>query len=190
MRPLRTRPRRARSWARWTSTRSSSRPRETTARPVPATEASRAPVGPRPRSRSARATRARTATRALAVSSLQRGGHAVVSIGLPDTARNGNSAQIAPFSSHGLAFDGRVKPDVAAPGVVLATAEAGRNEDGTPRFGTVNGSSAAAAVVTGAAALLAQLRTDLSASDLKSLLAGTASALPDTTVTAEGGGLV
>ena len=126
----------------------------------------------------------------LAVASLERGGHPVVSIGLPDTARNGTSAQIAPFSSHGLAFDGRVKPDVAAPGVVLATAEAGRNDDGTPRFGTVNGSSAAAAVVTGAAALLAQLRTDLSASDLKSLLAGTASPLPETSVTAQGGGLV
>src|SRR5207247_9974864 len=34
------------------------------------------------------------------------------------------------------------------------------------------------------------LRTDLGASDLKSLLAGTASPLPDTTVTAQGGGLV
>jgi subtilisin family serine protease len=126
----------------------------------------------------------------LAAASLARGGHPVVSIGLPDTARNGTSAQIAPFSSHGLAFDGRVKPDVAAPGVVLATADAGRNEDGTARFATVNGSSAAAAVVTGAAALLAELRTTLSAWDLKSLLAGTARPLADTTVTAQGGGLV
>jgi minor extracellular serine protease Vpr len=126
----------------------------------------------------------------LAAASLARDGHPVVSIGLPDTARNGTSAQIAPFSSHGLAFDGRVKPDVAAPGVALATADAGRNEDGTARFATVNGSSAAAAVVTGAASLLAELRTNLSAWDLKSLLAGTARPLADTTVTAQGGGLV
>ena len=126
----------------------------------------------------------------LAATALARGGHPVVSIGLPDTARNGTAAQVAPFSSRGLAFDGRVKPDVAAPGVVLATSEAGRNEDGTPHFGTINGSSGAAAVVAGAAALLAQLRTNLSASDLKSLLAGTATLLPDTSVTAEGGGLV
>ncbi|HEY6835750.1 MAG TPA: S8 family serine peptidase [Gaiellaceae bacterium] len=126
----------------------------------------------------------------LAAASLARGGHPVVSIGVPDTVRNGASAQIAPFSSHGLAFDGRVKPDVAAPGVVLATADAGRNADGTGRFATVNGSSAAAAVVAGAAALLAELRTDLSASDLKSLLAGTASPLKDTSVTEQGGGLV
>ena len=126
----------------------------------------------------------------LAAEALAHGGHPVVSIGLPDTARNGTAAQIAPFSSHGLAFDGRVKPDLAAPGVVLATSDAGRNADGTPRFATVNGSSGAAAIVAGAAALLAQLRTDLGASDLKSLLAGTASRLPDTSVTAQGGGLV
>jgi hypothetical protein len=126
----------------------------------------------------------------LAAASLQEGGHPVVSIGPAHTVHNGTAAQVAPFSSRGLAFDGRVKPDVAAPGVVLATSEAGRNEDGTPRFATVNGSSAAAAVVTGAAAQLAQLRTNLGASDLKSLLAGTASPLPDTSVTAQGGGLV
>jgi len=126
----------------------------------------------------------------LAAAALSRGGHPVASIGVPDTARNGTSTQIAPFSSRGLAFDGRVKPDLAAPGVVLATSEAGRNEDGTPRFATVNGSSGAAAVVAGAAALLAELRTDLGASDLKSLLAGTASPLSDTSVTAQGGGLV
>ena len=42
----------------------------------------------------------------------------------------------------------------------------------------------------GAAALLAQIRPDLRASDLKSLLAGTADPLPGTSVTAQGGGLV
>jgi hypothetical protein len=126
----------------------------------------------------------------LAAAALDRGGHPVVSIGVPATAHNGTSAQIAPFSSHGLAFDGRVKPDVAAPGVVLATSDAGRNEDGTARYATVNGSSGAAAVVTGAAALLAELRTNLSAWDLKSLLAGTGRSLADTSVTAQGGGLV
>jgi hypothetical protein len=126
----------------------------------------------------------------LALDALSRGGHVVVSIGQPDTTRNGTSAQIAPFSSRGLAFDGRVKPDLAAPGVALATSESGRNENGSPSFGTVNGSSAAAAVVAGAAAVLAQLRPDLSAADLKSLLAVTAQALPDTSVTAQGGGLV
>jgi hypothetical protein len=114
----------------------------------------------------------------------------VISIGLARTALNGNSAAIAPFSSEGLAFDGRVKPDLAAPGVALATSEPGANEDGTPRFGTVNGTSAAAAVVTGAAALLAQARPGLHAADLKSLLTATAHPLGDESVAAQGGGLV
>ena len=39
--------------------------------------------------------------------------------------RNGDDGAIAPFSSRGLAFDGRVKPDVVAPGVGLATSEPG-----------------------------------------------------------------
>src|SRR5947207_6398262 len=115
---------------------------------------------------------------------------AVVSIGLPGTAANGSAEQIAPFSSRGLAYDARVKPDLAAPGIVLATAEPGRNDDGSPRYGTVNGSSGAAAVVAGTAALLAELRPGLAAPDLRSLLAGTAEPLADTSVTAQGGGLV
>ena len=115
---------------------------------------------------------------------------AIVSIGLPKTAVNGSADQIAPFSSRGLAYDARVKPDLAAPGVVLATAEPGRNDDGSARYGTVNGSSGAAAVVAGAAALLAQLRPSLGAKELSGLLAGTAEPLADTSVTAQGGGLV
>ncbi|MGZ4319088.1 MAG: S8 family serine peptidase, partial [Gaiellaceae bacterium] len=105
----------------------------------------------------------------LVASALSARRSAVVSIGLPETAVNGSAEQIAPFSSRGLAYDARVKPDLAAPGVVLATAEPGRNDDGSPRYGTVNGSSGAAAVVAGAAALLAQLRPGLGAPDLRSL---------------------
>src|SRR5947207_945095 len=82
------------------------------------------------------------------------------------------------------------EPDLAAPGVVVATSEPGSNDDGSPRFGTVNGSSAAAAIVTGAAALLAQARPGLRAPDLRSLLAATAHPLGETSVTAQGSGLV
>src|SRR4051812_34073271 len=124
------------------------------------------------------------------VTALAHGRRPVISVGLPETRPNGSAVAVAPFSSQGLAFDARVKPDLVAPGVVLATAEPGRNDDGSSRYGTVNGSSAAAAVVTGAAALLAQLRTDLTAADLKSLLAGSAEPLAGTSVTEQGGGLV
>lgn len=126
----------------------------------------------------------------VALDAIDRHEHPTISIGVPSVVRNGDDGAIAPFSSRGLAFDGRVKPDVAAPGVALATSEPGANEDGTPRFGTVNGSSPAAAVVAGAAAVLAQARPGLRALDLRSLLTGTARAIHDTSVTAQGAGLV
>ena len=118
------------------------------------------------------------------------GEHPAVSIGVARVVRTDSDAEIAPFSSRGLAFDGRVKPEVAASGVAIATSEPGANDDGSPRFGTVNGSSAAAAVVAGAAAVLAQARPALRGADLKSLLTGTARPIRDTTVTAQGAGLV
>ncbi len=126
----------------------------------------------------------------VALGAIAQGRHPTISIGVPSVVRNGNDGAIAPFSSRGLAFDGRVKPDVSAPGVALTTSEPGANEDGTPRFGTVNGSSPAAAVVAGAAAVLAEARPALRAIDLKSLLAGTARAIHHTSVTTQGAGLV
>jgi hypothetical protein len=125
-----------------------------------------------------------------ALDAIARSEHPTISIGVPSVVRNGNDGEIAPFSSRGLAFDGRVKPDVAAPGVSLVTSDPGANEDGTPRYGTVNGSSPAAAVVAGAAAVLAQARPGLGGVDLKSLLTGTARSIHDTSVTAQGAGLV
>jgi hypothetical protein len=98
--------------------------------------------------------------------------------------------RVASFSSSGLAFDGRVKPDLVAPGVGLATSDPGANADGSPRFTTVNGSSAAAATVAGAAALLAQARPSLGADALKGLLVGTARPIPRDPITAQGSGTV
>src|SRR4051794_27429874 len=98
--------------------------------------------------------------------------------------------RVASFSSSGLAFDGRVKPDLVAPGVGLATSDPGANPDGSPRFATVNGTSAAAATVAGAAALLAQARPSLGGSALSGLLVGNGKALQGEPVTAQGAGLV
>jgi minor extracellular serine protease Vpr len=98
--------------------------------------------------------------------------------------------RVASFSSSGLAFDGRVKPDLVAPGVGLATSDPGASPDGSPRFVTVNGSSAAAASVAGTAALLAQARPSLGADALKGLLVGAAQPLRDDRITAQGAGLV
>ncbi|HSC50298.1 MAG TPA: S8 family serine peptidase [Gaiellaceae bacterium] len=126
----------------------------------------------------------------IALTAIHNREHPAISIGVPRVVQNAGTGAIAPFSSRGLAFDGRVKPDLSAPGVAITTSEPGRNDDGTPRYGTVNGSSPAAAVVAGAAAVLAQARPGLRARDLKSLLAGTARPVRDTSVAAQGAGLV
>ncbi len=96
----------------------------------------------------------------------------------------------APFSSWGLAFDGGIKPDLLAPGVGLATADPGAAPDDGSVFGTVSGSSAAAAVVAGAAALLAEARPDMSAARLRALLVGGARQLDGAPAVAQGAGML
>jgi len=113
-----------------------------------------------------------------------------VSIGSKGDTSNGAHDRVARFSSTGLAFDGRVKPELVAPGVGLGTAEPSAQTTGTPRYRTVNGTSAAAALVAGDAALLAQARPALDAESLKGLLVGAARPLPNDPVTAQGAGLV
>ena len=99
------------------------------------------------------------AAAALELLAAQRAGIDVgVAIGARRDDANGGRSLVAGFSSQGLAFDSGIKPDVAAPGVALATAEPGSASDGSPLYGTVNGTSGAAATVAGAAALLAQMR--------------------------------
>jgi subtilisin family serine protease len=127
----------------------------------------------------ARAVRARIAA----------GETVTVSIGAAELAVNAERGGVAPFSSRGLAFDGGAKPELAAAGVGLATADPGRAEGGAARYGSVSGTSAAAAVVAGAAALLAQARPDLDAAAIKSALVATATPLPGET-DAGGAGLV
>ena len=87
---------------------------------------------------------------------------------------NTDRGGLAPFSSEGLAFNGAQKPEVTAAGIGLVTSDPGRNEDGAARYGTISGSSAAAALTAGAAALLAQARPDLDAAGLKQALVASA----------------
>jgi len=126
----------------------------------------------------------------LALARIARGQTVTVALGVSRAVQNNAQGRIAAFSSSGLAFDGTVKPDLVAPGVALATSDPGSNSDGTPRFVTVNGSSASAAVVAGAAALLAQARPSLGADALAGLLVGTGTHIPTDTVAAQGGGVV
>jgi Subtilase family len=114
------------------------------------------------------------ATAGAAMDLIRRGENPIVEIGTPHGRDNPNADGSAAFSSLGLAFDGGLKPEVTAPGVALATSYPGRAADGSPAFGTISGSSAAAAVASGAAALLAEARPDLDGAALKAALVGTA----------------
>ncbi|HEX6489923.1 MAG TPA: S8 family serine peptidase [Gaiellaceae bacterium] len=124
-----------------------------------------------------------------ALAALAHGRRPALSLGSARIVNNGTAGGVAPFSSQGLSFDWRVRPNLLGPGVALMTSEPSVAESGAPAYGTVNGSSAAAATVAGAAALLAQARPDLDAYALRSALAGYARPLGGS-VLAEGTGLV
>ena len=116
---------------------------------------------------------------------LRHGARVGVSVGLAHLEPNPLANRVASFSSRGLSFSGSLEPDLAAPGIGLPTSDPGASADGEPAFATVNGTSAAAAAVAGAAAVLAQARPDLTAPELRSLLVG--SARPNGAPAASGG---
>jgi len=112
-----------------------------------------------------------------------------VSIGDVEVATRQAEGSIAAFSSRGLVLDGALKPSLAAPGVSVPTSEPGRGDDGDVRFGTISGTSAAAAVTAGVAAVLAQGRPQLDAAALQGVLVGSAQRA-DLDPTSSGAGLV
>jgi len=121
---------------------------------------------------------------------LASGANVGVSIAPVPAGANPSFGRVAAFSSHGLAFDGGIKPELVGPGVGVVTSAPGTNPDGSPRFATVSGTSIAAAAVGGAAALLAQSRPGLSPAGLRSALIGTARPLATSSLGAQGAGLV
>ena len=112
-----------------------------------------------------------------------------VAIGDVDVASRKEEGSIAAFSSRGLVLDGSLKPSLAAPGVSVPTSEPGRGDDGDVRFGTISGTSAAAAVTAGVAALLAEGRPALDARALQGVLVGSAQRA-DLDPTSSGAGVV
>lgn len=121
-------------------------------------------------------------------SALARGADVRVSLGAPGWRGNARRSAVVPFSSHGLAFGGGIKPEALAAGVELVTADPGRNADRTARYGTISGTSAAAALAGGAAAVLAQARPELDAAALKGALVGSAVRVAGSAAAAQGAG--
>jgi minor extracellular serine protease Vpr len=124
-----------------------------------------------------------------ALDGLRSGEPVTVALGEARQLGNGAAGRVSAFSSGGLAFDGRVRPDLVAPGVGLATDDARPGRRDRARFATATGSSAAAAVVAGAAALVTQARPDLGPRELRAVLVGSASGVGEA-VTRQGAGLV
>ena len=123
-------------------------------------------------------------------SALARGLDVNVSLGAPGWRANERLTR-SPHSPHtASSFGGGVKPEVAIAGVELVTADPGRNADRSARYGTISGSSAAAALAGGAAAVLAQIRPGLDAAALKGVLVGTAVPTPLSPRAAQGAGVV
>ncbi len=83
---------------------------------------------------------------------------------------------IAGFSARGpAAIDGRLKPELAAPGVAIESANVGSGTEPTSKQGT----SMAAPLVAGAAALVRQLQPTLSPTALKATLMNSAAPMVD-----------
>ena len=82
-----------------------------------------------------------------------------------------NGPYLAPFSSRGPTEDGRIKPDVVAPGVSIGAAQSGS----TSAYAVHDGTSMATPYVAGTAALLEQLQPDWTQTDVRAAIEGTAS---------------
>jgi subtilisin family serine protease len=91
---------------------------------------------------------------------------ATISFSVASAPANPLASKVAPFSSRGLGFHDLVKPDLVAPGVAITTSLPGGG------YAAVTGTSAAAAQVAGAAALLAGAHHAWTPAELRGALVG------------------
>jgi subtilisin family serine protease len=113
-----------------------------------------------------------------------------LSTGRASDAASSAYGRVGSFTSWGLAFGGHLKPEVASSGVGVVSALPGRKPNGRSMFVTVSGTSAAAAIVAGTAARLAQARPALDAQGLRSAIVGTARPVKRGAALAQGTGTV
>ena len=99
----------------------------------------------------------------------------VLTVGASTTGRIYSVGQVAPFSSRGNTLDGRIKPDIVAPGVQICSTQAeeaqypagpscssARHSNNNPMYMKADGTSAATPVTAGATVLVRQyLRNNL-----------------------------
>ncbi|WDF43305.1 S8 family serine peptidase [Streptomyces sp. T12] len=101
--------------------------------------------------------------------------------------------KIADFSSRGPTADGRLKPDIAAPGVDIVAAQAAHTSEGeevAPGYVSMSGTSMATPHIAGAAAILAQEHPDWTGERIKAALTASVKPLTGTTAYEAGAGRV
>jgi hypothetical protein len=103
-----------------------------------------------------------------AANALAAGGSLTVTFDAAIYAGNPSLGSVAPFSSSGPGYGGQSKPDVVLPGVGVVSAEAGG------QWGSLSGTSVAAAQAAGEVATLAAVHPDWAASELRAALVSTA----------------
>ncbi len=111
----------------------------------------------------------------------------VITVGATDF-----SDQVASFSSRGPTIQGLIKPDLVAPGVDVAAARARGTHLGTilsESYTRMSGTSMAAPLVAGLAALMLEISPQLTASEIKAILQLNSAPL-DLPFTAQGAGLL
>ncbi|MCU0308161.1 MAG: S8 family serine peptidase [Thermoleophilia bacterium] len=99
-------------------------------------------------------------------------------------------AAVASFSSRGPTADGRLKPDLVAPGVDVESAYPGADAQGLPRTSRLTGTSAAAAAVAAMALRVRVDRPDLRPADVRSVLVQAAAPVPGVAPVDQGAGAV
>lgn len=127
-----------------------------------------------------------TQGRALVDLIAQQGDVRAVAAALPRTP---STPAVASFSSTGPTPDGRLKPDLIAP-AVMVEAPWTPAADGSPRSAGLTGTSAAAAQVAAVALRLRVDRPDLGPADVKAALLAAAQPLPGQRWVAQGAGLL
>jgi serine protease AprX len=85
-------------------------------------------------------------------------------------ANHSDGAYLAYFSSRGPTLDGRIKPDIASPGVSITSADAGTSNE----YVTFSGTSMATPFVSGTVALALQASPGWTVADIRNALEGTA----------------
>lgn len=95
-------------------------------------------------------------------------GYCSIATGAIDTTKVPN--ELARFSSSGPTTDGRIKPAILAPGVGIVSSKSSSQDKGSKATVSMTGTSMASPVITGAVALILQIKSPLTIHQARSIL--------------------